>query len=454
MKTIFITSFHPLISRNILSTDILKILKDQKNLRIVIFTVDYKKPYFEKEFAGINIIIEGMRAKPLSGLSLFFTHVALVLLNTPTMRIKARGKLEQDKNYFNYFIARLGAIMFGRSKTLRRLARFFDYTLAPKETFKKYVDTYKPSLVFSTDVLNDNDIKLLQEARSSCVRTIGMVRSWDNFSAKGVMRILPQKLIVSNEILKKEAVDYNDMESEDIFVAGIPHYDFYINHERTPRQKFFQEIGADPNKKLILFAPTGDRYIRDNNTDWQILDILKKAILEKVIPANSQVLVRFPPGDTCNLNNFVPPDFMIFDRPGTVFNSLTFKDRDLSHKDDVRLADSLYYSDVVISGPSTIMIDGAVFNKPIILINFDGWTKRDYFDSISRHYDSEHISRVAKGGGVRLVDSKEELIKWTNNYLGNPRLDEKERKQMIKEQACYLDGRSSERVARFLLETV
>ena len=61
---------------------------------------------------------------------------------------------------------------------------------------------------------------------------------------------------------------------------------------------------------------------------------------------------------------------------------------------------------------------------------------------------------MAKGGGVRLVDSKEELIKWTNNYLGNPRLDEKERKQMIKEQACYLDGRSSERVARFLLETV
>ena len=55
-----------------------------------------------------------------------------------------------------------------------------------------------------------------------------------------------------------------------------------------------------------------------------------------------------------------------------LFNSLTFKDRDLSHKDDVRLADSLYYSDVVISGPSTIMIDGAVFNKPIILINFDG----------------------------------------------------------------------------------
>ena len=59
-KTIFITSFFGLIARNILSTDILDILRSRKDLRIVIFVPKEKEILYRDTFAGGNVIVEGV----------------------------------------------------------------------------------------------------------------------------------------------------------------------------------------------------------------------------------------------------------------------------------------------------------------------------------------------------------------------------------------------------------
>src|SRR3989344_3584629 len=58
MKTLIITSFHPLISRNIIATPVIRLLRSY--FRIVIAVPNFKVSYFEKAFKDDEVIIEGI----------------------------------------------------------------------------------------------------------------------------------------------------------------------------------------------------------------------------------------------------------------------------------------------------------------------------------------------------------------------------------------------------------
>ena len=118
---------------------------------------------------------------------------------------------------------------------------------------------------------------------------------------------------------------------------------------------------------------------------------------------------------------------------------------------DSHLADLLYHSDAVVAFASSLAIDAALFNKPIVFIGFDG-EPRPYWRSLKRFYDFDHLRRFLVIGGVRFAKNMEELLGYIRSYLDNSRLDEDGRKAIIKEYSWKLDGKSGERLANFLLE--
>ena len=215
-----------------------------------------------------------------------------------------------------------------------------------------------------------------------------------------------------------------------------------------PRESFFKRIGGDPQKRTLLFVPTGDRYLVDNTVDRDLL-----SIVEENVPDNFQILVRLPPSDRVRaFESMTSNTRIIFDRPSTVFSNV--KETELGRADDMHLADTLYYSDIVVSGPSTMCIDAAVFDKPIILLGFDGIETRPYFNSIRRFYDYDHFLPVLASGGVTFVSNREELRNSLEQYIHNPQKDEAGRKRLVSEECFRVDGHSSERLARVLLEAL
>ena len=141
------------------------------------------------------------------------------------------------------------------------------------------------------------------------------------------------------------------------------------------------------------------------------------------------------------------PDKLAIDVPE---NAGDFLQADIA-AGDAHLADLLYNSDVVIAFASTLAIDAAVFNKPIVFIGFDG-DKRPYWQGLRRYYDYDHQSSMLKTGGVKLAKNMEELIAFTKQYLNNPQLDEAGRKKIIQERCWKLDGKSGARLAEVILQ--
>lgn len=447
MKTIFISSFNPFILRNILVSDALKIIVQDGSVRVVIFVPDYKVSFFEDQLVVYdNVVVEGIKTTNVSRQNIVFRFLGGSLVDTPTIKVHKRVQLAQDGRYVRFIVSWLLRKLLSRLVVVKRLVRKLDYLTMNKSYFLPYFSKYRPQLVFAADVFNDNDVHLLATARSQGIRTVGMIRSWDNFTTKGVFRIKPDILLVHNEILKSETVKYCDMIQETVWPVGIPQYDRYLNGSRLSRDAFFKKLDFDPARKLILFSPFGQRF---TDTDWQIMDILKGLIEREEIPP-TQVLVRCTPNDPVSLGGFIPNKCFYIDCPGRGFVGRETKDQELTVEDVNWLADCLHHCDVVVAGGASIGIDAATFGKPTILIHFDGFEEKPYWQSVRRFLEYQHPRDIISTGAMRSVRSAAELKQQLNSYLNNPRLDRPSREKMLRDQCWRLDGQSGQRIGRFL----
>ena len=141
-----------------------------------------------------------------------------------------------------------------------------------------------------------------------------------------------------------------------------------------------------------------------------------------------QFLVRLPPTDAVHLEGFRPPPGMVIEQPGTAGERL--KEQELSTADDERLIASLRHADAVITGPSTMAVDAALFDRPI-LVNALEPESRAYPESIVRFYDYDHFRPIIASGGVRFVRTPRELIAELQAYLKDPHRDKEGRARIV-----------------------
>ncbi|MBI3631526.1 MAG: hypothetical protein HY219_01515 [Candidatus Staskawiczbacteria bacterium] len=447
-RVIFISAFNPFVLRNILAGDVLKtVLHQDKDLSVVIFVPEHKTDFFKKEVGSDKVIIEGIKTGQISRQDVFFRFVGSSLVNTPTIQIHKLVNLNKNKRWLHFFSSWFLIMVASRFRLFKYLVRWLDYFTGRKDYFLEYFTRYQPDLVFVTDVFNDDDVHLLATAKFCGVKTVGMIRSWDNFTTKGLFRIKPDNLLVHNDILKKAATNYGAMNAEKIFVSGIPQYDGYINGTRMPRSDFFKKLDFNPARKVILFSPFGNRF---SDTDWQLMAMLQEFIERNLIPP-AQLLIRLTPNDEVNPGNFVCGKYCYIDKPGYQFRPGVYRDQELNAQDMNWLADCLYYSDVVVASGASIGIDAAVFGKPAILIYFDGFKDKPYWQSARRFSKYSHGVSVFKTGAMAPVFGREELLNNLNIFLSDPNSNKIARDKMLQEQCWKLDGHSGERIGNFLL---
>ncbi len=441
MKTIFIASFHPHISRNILATDALRILKARKDLRIVVVAPDYKAEYFREKFGGGNVVIEGIKPYQASATArgLLLKKLAVFFFDTDTAVARKRYEYWCEGKYAYYLVSRIAGFV-GRWGVVLRAVRAFDYHFSPKGFFARLCDRYQPDLIFSTDVQNENDVSLMQDARERGIPIAGMIRSWDNPTQRAV-RMFPDMMLVGSDAVKEEVIYFCGYPDERIKVIGNPHYDRYRVGPSMTREKFFSQFGLDPSRRTILYAPVGDHLLKHNDVDEYVMTILAQT--------GEQVLVRFPPDEGVRLVNFVKPPQMGYDRPGRAFAQSKFSDREITPEDDQRLIDALFHCAMAITGPTSIPLDAALIDTPSVLVNLYP-TPRGFCGAILGFWCS-HIKKLISIGGVRYAQSKEELLAAIEDYFRNPGLDAPGRERMRSLWFSHADGHAGERLAGELL---
>jgi hypothetical protein len=300
------------------------------------------------------------------------------------------------------------------------------------------------------------DALLLHAAADRDIPVVAAVMSWDNLSSKGLINPIPDSLLVWSEHMRREAVSLQGVPADRVVATGSPIHDVFANPGRFgSRADNLKRLGIDLTRRLIFYGTNHAGFFPD---EFKVVERVARWVEEDAFGVPCQLWVRLHPLAVAGPYQVKIDAFrrlasarVKVELPEVRNSSLLW---DLASNDLEHLAGLLRDADVVINTGSTLAIDAAILDRPVICIAYDPDGERPYEQSIRRYYDFTHMSTVVKAGAVRLAKSPEKLRQAVVNYLNNPSLDREGRQRIVEQHFGKIDGCSAARFVQMIQQMV
>ncbi len=462
MKTIFISLSSPTILRNffLVPDGVFDKLKNSK-IKIVLLAQSAACGQISKKFSGGNIFIEPIKLQwKMTIPQRIYNFFSTYLIFTGSLRLFSSLGVRNDIPAAG---GRLGQLMYplkaavsrtlGKSLWIKKiLMPKIDGLVYRSRPFKHIFEKHKPDLVFIPDVIGLQGIGILREAKRQKIKTLGMCGSWDHF-AKKYEPLKVDRLLVWNEVLKKEAVELHNYNENNVFAVGVPQYDLFARKNLLmERKEFFDKFNLDMEKALIFFASEA----KHSPDDGDIVEMMLNFMKENKFLSGAQIFLRPYPGV-----KFDHQKFDKFNGASNLYINWIELDKSFGMASHpwiptldrmIDFMNIIYHSDIIINTYSSISVEASAFLKPIININFDGYKKRPFNKSVKRFELLSHYKHVSETGGVRMAGNEKDLLDAINEFLSNPKSN-LENTVRLRDKMCFkIDGKSSERIADHILD--
>lgn len=443
-KTIFVTISRGALIRNFFHTGVISGLLDAGH-RVVILSVIKDDKAFD-QFKHENLIIEQIAESKIR-LFEFFQELGkgAVFNKVVYYRYKHRIAGRTPKSYLYpirmIFFAPLRVIPFAK-----RIIWRLDYIINPQTENDYLFEKYKPDLVFATSTDYDRDVAVLKSAKRFGVKSAVLPKSWDNLP-KYLFPTKADYLLVWNDYMKNLAVNLQGYRSEDVYVTGVPQFDFYHKDElRMERDEFCKIFDIDPNKKIILYASSGGHNLCDEHKFIPvILDFINSGKLKNTI-----LLVRPHLGYHGDVDFYrAYKGCENYRLDNTAKPGANYKDAWDTSNDHIKiLFNSIYHTDVLVNIASTITLDGIACGTPVINLFFDLSDGVDFENSVRRLHGEEYVRVVTHSGATWLVKSREEFLQALQEILVDGK--KKNTKDVVDYFLYKNDGHSARRIVEVI----
>ncbi|RJX34044.1 MAG: hypothetical protein C4525_07865 [Desulfarculus sp.] len=473
--TIFISAWRNPSVRYLLYSDVFQVLKDS-GARLVVFLRDEDLEHFAPRLEGGNVLCRPV-LMPQALAQLKGTRLGrwLLLANTRlsggdgrqrNLTAEARTYLH-DYNFHGGRRAQAvdnAAIALGRlagqSPALRRGLIALQDRLFPGRFYDPYFREFQPRLLVTSSVGYSIDPFFMRAARRHHCPVAAVVHSWDNPTAKGYRAARPDAVIAWNLRMAQELAVYQDIDPGIISVEGVAHWDYYFDGSLRlrPRPEFLASLGLDPGRRLLFYGSSAPKNFPHT---FDALEWLAQAIREDRFAQPAQLLVRLHPayfvskGNGQVLESYQGRiEALERDYRGLVrfahprIESLS-GGLDMPKEDMLGLAETLGHADVLLTEYSTLMIEAAILDRPVINVSL--FQYRDT-DRPARFFETyTHLQPVLESGACRNAYSFGELEALLNGYLRDPSLDRENRARLVDKMIPVNRGRAGQAVGRRLL---
>lgn len=439
--------------RTFLQTDVLPGLR--RHARVVVFASPGLVPPL-RERLGEDVPVEPLHPfNPKAGAYgrayRRRNHRFLHLSSTGTRRLKQadyRRTLHGLKR-LSFDLLELDARLFARRESLpamqekeRRILLSDDPYTAE---YERRLRAHGADLVVSTLPHAHEEAPPAIVARHLGIPTAAWINSWDNLTSKPAYFTAYDHYFVWSERLRSELLRYYpEAAAGTVDVTGVPHFDWYRQESMLiPREEFFAAYGFDPRRPLVLYGAATPHLAP---TEHLVVERLARELGN-----TAQLLVRTHPGDDGGRFQGLP---VVLQIPGERGKG-KLGGYCPTVEENRELVSTIRHADVVVNLASTLTLDAAVCDRPVVNIAFDllpqGSLSRAP-DKYYTHYD--HYRTVIEQGAVQLARSPEELSARIADYLRDPGLDREGRRRIAELWCGPLDGSSGQRLAAALLNRI
>lgn len=333
----------------------------------------------------------------------------------------------------------------------RRVERILIEQAAPNATLE-WLRQMRPALVVAMYPFLESQTVTIAAAKRLGIPVAAFITSWDNLTTKARMIFDYDHYFVWSARMKEELHEfYPASRSRPVTIAGPPQYDVLRQPRfHLTRREFLALYELDARRPVIAYCLGSPNMIRE---DYGAVQFFERAAQDPQL-AQAQIILRAHPG---HLERGLTELNEIRRRfPHVVIQGSQRHWQRHPFQGEEAIGEwinTLRHADVVINLSSTIAIDAAIFDRPVVNLNFDpqpGRPNEQMIKEVNTRWN--HFYPIAQSGGVWLANDIDEVVRATKRYLETPALHHAARQWMVDFVCGKVDGRAGARMANGILE--
>jgi CDP-glycerol glycerophosphotransferase (TagB/SpsB family) len=243
---------------------------------------------------------------------------------------------------------------------------------------------------------------------------------------------------------------YPDLAPGAVHVTGAPQFDLHRDPARVLDEAVWRDrLGLPPDRPVILYGAGPEELLPGEPA---LVIAIDEAIARGRISGDPVVLLRGHPADPADRWTALDAREHIVVAPGwgRADGGLAWPSDD---EIDVQIS-TFAHAAVHVNICSSMSIDGAAFDRPVITPTFVPDAPPSIRRRIRSLYRQEHWQPIARSGGVTAVGNEAELVAAIERALADPGAGHEGRRRLVADLLTYDDGRSSARVVAEVAEVL
>ncbi len=367
--------------------------------------------------------------------------------NPPQKKKKDLGLLIKN-TLFTCFV-RLAAIkpfyLFFKHAEYKQFCR-----IIPESTYA-FLKKANPVLGISTNCVVSGEWPLFRAMHKLGVKTVSFVSSFDNITSRGFFPLSHfNHYMVWQKQMENDLIHFYNITRTQITITGTPQFDFHLLEKFSWSQaKTTEMLNLDGEKPYFVYCAN---HFNITPNEPELVEQIISYMSDNDELNQHPWVIRLHPMD-----KYHRWDTLKKSHDSVVFSYPWRHDDDVpywavpSNDDIALLGNTLKYAEATISVASTIALDSAVVDTPVICIGFhtakDSSEDRFYHDV---HF-SHHYEPIMSSGATPLATNMGSLANLLLELVSEPELLRKKRGELVKNICGVVDGKAVDRVTRTIL---
>lgn len=335
-------------------------------------------------------------------------------------------------------------------KLLERLEQYLFMQRIDKE-LESSVKAINPVFAISTSYVVNTEWSLFRLLHARGVKIFTHILSFDNLTSRGYLPIkFFDKFLVWNQKMARELQSIYNIPDSKIAITGTPQFDFHTSPQYFKTREWTRtELGINSGDYIVYCA----NHYALTPDEPQLVEQIIRAFNGDPMLCTYQFVLRLHPMDNYERWSKLLSDFLSvrINYPWAHKDGQNLFWGEPSRDDLVLFSNTLRYSSLILNIASTISIDAAILNKPVVCIGFSSDPSNSFNSLYHNFHYSDHYAPIMKTEATPLSVDLGSLIKLSIQALQHPQHLAAKRKQLVELLCGVTDGRSSERIVNFML---
>jgi hypothetical protein len=316
------------------------------------------------------------------------------------------------------------------------------------------ISQIRPLFALSTSIVVSWEWPLFRLLHKLEIPIYTHILSFDNLTSRGYFPLSYfDTYLVWNEEMQNELKRFYRIDNERIVITGTPQFDFHVNplHRRTIDWTF-EKLGIERKNYIVYCA----NHINLTPDEPELVASIIKGFQLHPVLRNYQIILRLHPMDDYDrwaaLRDEHPEVRFSYPWIHEDKNHLYWGEPSL--EDLVLFSNTLRYSSLVLNIASTISIDAAIHDVPIVCIGFAGDPLSRFNKLYHDYHFSHHYDPIMQSGATPLAGNMDNLLEHVIDSINSPSKLSSERKKLVSMLCGELNGLASNNISTILMDPV